>query len=81
MTLDSPERELAEVVRLLVDEPDAVDIEAIEEEEAIVFELEVAPEDLGRVIGRQGRTVRALRNILDVRGQRDGERYDLEILE
>ena len=79
--MESPERELTEVVRLLVDDPAAVDLDAVEEDETIVFELEVAQDDLGKVIGRQGRTVRALRTLLDARGQRDGERYELEIVE
>ncbi|MGB5514461.1 MAG: KH domain-containing protein, partial [Thermoanaerobaculia bacterium] len=42
---------------------------------------QVAPEDLGKVIGRQGRTARALRSLLAARGSRDGERYELEIIE
>ena len=44
-------------------------------------ELDVASDDLGKVIGRQGRTVRALRNLLDSRGDREGETYRLEILD
>ena len=73
--------ELSDVVKLLVDEPEAVHIEEFEEEDSVLLELQVAPDDLGKVIGRQGRTVRALRNLLDARGERDGERYRLEILD
>jgi predicted RNA-binding protein YlqC (UPF0109 family) len=47
----------------------------------VQLELAVDPDDLGKVIGRQGRTARAMRTLLDVRGTRDGARYELEILE
>ena len=73
--------ELKDVVELLVDERDAVAIEETEDDEAVYFELEVAPDDLGKVIGRQGRTARALRTLLDARGEHDGERYRLDILD
>ena len=73
--------DLSEVVKQLVDEPEAVHIEELEEDDCIRFEIEVAPDDLGKVIGRQGRTVRALRNLLDSRGDREGEQYRLEILD
>ena len=46
-----------------------------------VFEVRVEPDDLGQLIGRQGRTARALRALLDVRGSRDGRRYGLDIRE
>jgi len=75
-----PER-LTELVRLLVDQPDAVNIAAIPQGRETVLELGVAPDDLGKVIGRQGRTARALRTLLDARGDGDGVRYELEILE
>ncbi len=73
--------DLLDVVKLLVDEPEAVRIEEIEDHDSIRFELEVASDDLGKVIGRQGRTVRALRVLLDSKGDRDGEHYRLEILD
>ncbi len=73
--------DLSDVVKLLVDEPEAVHIEELEEQDSVRLELQVAPDDLGKVIGRQGRTVRALRNLLDGRGEREGERYRLEILD
>ena len=65
----------------MVDEPDQVSIEEIPGRESTLFELQVAAGDLGKVIGRQGRTARALRSLLSARGTRDGERYELEILE
>ncbi len=72
---------LVRLVRLMVDEPDQVAVEEISGRESILFELEVAEEDLGKVIGRQGRTVRAIRSLLAARGSRDGERYEFEIIE
>ena len=65
----------------MVDEPDQVSIEEIPGKDSTLFELQVAVNDLGKVIGRQGRTARALRSLLSARGSRDGERYELEILE
>ncbi len=73
--------QLAGVVRSIVDRPEAVRVEEIEEEDAIVLQVEVAPEELGRVIGRQGRTVRSLRALLEVRGAETGEYYEVEIVE
>lgn len=72
---------LVRLVQLMVDEPDQVAIEEISGRESILFELDVAEEDLGKVIGRQGRTVRAIRSLLAARGSQDGERYDFEIIE
>ena len=72
---------LVQLVRLMVDEPDQVAVEEISGRESILFELDVAEEDLGKVIGRQGRTVRAIRSLLAARGSRDGERYEFEIIE
>lgn len=69
------------LVRLMVDEPDQVVLEEIPGRESTLFELQVAADDLGKVIGRQGRTARSLRSLLASRGNRDGERYELEILE
>ena len=67
------------IVRRLVDEPDAVRVEREEREGAIVFHLHVAPDDVGKVIGRQGRIARALRSIVRAGGARVEERYLLEI--
>jgi len=67
------------VVRRLVEEPDAVRVETEEREDAIVFRLSVAPDDVGKVIGRQGRMARALRSIVRAGGARADERYVLEI--
>lgn len=75
------EEQIARLVRQMVDVPAEVEIERIETSEATVFELRLAEEDLGKVIGRQGRTARALRTLLAERGARDGERYELEIVD
>ena len=73
--------QLTRVVSLLVDTPTEVRVEALRDRASTVFEVRVDPDDLGQLIGRQGRTARALRALLDVRGSRDGRRYGLEIRE
>lgn len=70
-----------EVTRLLVEDPTQVSVEAFAEDQATVLELQVAPGDLGRVIGRQGRTARSLRAVLAAAGSKLNRRYELEILE
>ena len=69
------------MVKLLVDEPDQVEIEEDRHGETTTFRLTVATEDLGKVIGRQGRTARALRSLLAGRGAADGEHYEFEIVD
>ncbi len=72
---------LTRVISLLVDSPDEVRVAARRDRAVTVFEVRVDPDDLGQLIGRQGRTARALRALLDIRGSRDGRRYGLDILE
>ena len=83
MSKDHPE--LQELVKFLavslVDTPDEVTVEEMEEDGAAVFELTVAEEDLGKVIGKQGRTARALRTILSAAASKLRTRALLEILE
>ena len=67
------------LARGLVDEPEAVRVEREEREDAIVFHLHVAPDEVGKVIGRQGRIARALRSVVRAGGARAQERYVLEI--
>jgi predicted RNA-binding protein YlqC (UPF0109 family) len=67
------------IARRLVDEPDAVRVEMEEREDAVIFRLRVAPDDVGKVIGRQGRLARALRSIVRAAGARADRRYLLEI--
>jgi hypothetical protein len=69
------------MARDLVDRPDQVSVSRYEDEGVLVFELTVAPDELGRVIGRQGRTAQALRALLEAAGEKDGKSYDLEIVE
>ena len=72
---------VAYVARSLVDRPDAVEVSEIEGEQTSVLELRVAKDDLGKVIGKQGRTVRALRTIVAAASTRMRKRVVLEILE
>jgi len=69
------------LARRLVDEPDAVRAEEVEREGDLVIELHVAPDDVGKVIGRQGRIARALRTIVRASAARREQRVMLEILE
>ena len=83
MSKDHPElQELVEyLAEELVDAPDEVTVEEMEEDGAAVFELTVAEEDLGKVIGKQGRTARAFRTILSAAASKVRARALLEILE
>jgi predicted RNA-binding protein YlqC (UPF0109 family) len=76
---------VAEIVeylaRRLVDAPDAVRVEQIERDDATVLQLWVAPDDVGKVIGRQGRIARALRTVVRASAARDERRIMLEIME
>ncbi len=75
-------KELVEfVAKALVDDADAVRIRMHERDQATIIELEVAPNDLGKVIGRQGRTARAMRTLLAAAGQKTRRRYILDILD
>jgi predicted RNA-binding protein YlqC (UPF0109 family) len=72
---------LEQVTKALVDAPDQVSVNPVEEDGETVFELTVGPNDLGKVIGKQGRTARALRTLLSAAGVKVHKRYTLEILE
>lgn len=75
-------KELVEsIAHALVDNPEKVNVKLIEGEQTTVLELRVAPEDLGKVIGKQGRTARAIRTILGAAGMKMRKRFVLEILE
>ena len=69
------------LARLLVDEPDAVRVERVDEDDTVVLRLHVAEEDLGKVIGRQGRIARALRTIVRAGSAREQRRVQLEIVD
>ena len=68
------------VARSLVDKPDAVEVEVEEEEDEVSLILTVDQEDMGRVIGRDGRIANAIRSLLRVMGTRDGRHVELEIV-
>ncbi|MGD9520208.1 MAG: KH domain-containing protein [Armatimonadota bacterium] len=68
------------ITKALVDNPDEVRVNRIEGETVIIFEVEVAPEDLGKIIGRQGRIANALRTIVKAAASRQGKKATVEIL-
>ena len=65
----------------LVDDPDAVSVTEVSDEEGTVLELRVAPGDMGKVIGRQGRIAKEIRTIVKTVAQRTGERITVEIMD
>lgn len=75
-------KELVELIaRALVDRPDDVQVTAVAGQQGTVLELHVHPEDLGKVIGRQGRTAKAIRTLLGAAGVKIHKRFTLEIVE
>jgi uncharacterized protein len=75
-------KELVEkMAKALVDKPDDVVVNEIDGEKTTVYELRVSSSDLGKVIGKQGKTARAMRTILSAAGTKIGKRCVLEILE
>lgn len=70
-----------DIAKALVDEPAAVEVEAVPREENTVLRLRVAPADVGKVIGKQGRTARSMRTILSAVSMKLHHRYTLDILE
>jgi predicted RNA-binding protein YlqC (UPF0109 family) len=69
------------IAKALVDNPDQVVVRSVEGEQVTVLELRVHPTDLGKVIGRQGRTAKSIRTILGAAGMKMKKRMTLEILE
>ena len=70
-----------EIAKALVDSPEEVHVTELEGEQTTVFELRVARQDMGKIIGRQGRTAGAIRSILGAAGMKYRKRFVLEILE
>jgi predicted RNA-binding protein YlqC (UPF0109 family) len=70
-----------DIAKALVDIPEEVAVRVVEGEQVTVLELRVAPSDLGKVIGKQGRTARSIRTILGAAGMKLNRRFTLEILE
>jgi len=67
------------LVRPLVDEPDSVEVEASESDTRVDLELRVAPDDIGKVIGRGGRTIRAIRTVVKAASVKVGKRVNVEV--
>jgi predicted RNA-binding protein YlqC (UPF0109 family) len=72
---------IEDIARSLVDHPEQVQVSEVEGEQTTVLELRVDPADLGKVIGKQGRTARAMRTLLGAAGTKQNKRVLLEILE
>lgn len=72
---------ILEITKALVDEPDAVQVEVLDENAGTVLRLRVSPRDLGKVIGKQGRTARSLRTILGAASMKLKHRFALDIVE
>ena len=69
------------IINALVDDTAAVEIREVDRNGATLIEVRVAPEDVGKIIGKQGRTIRALRSLARVAGTKNNRRYLLEIVE
>ncbi|MBC7335689.1 MAG: KH domain-containing protein [Clostridia bacterium] len=75
-------KELVEILaKALVDRPEAVEVSQVEGEKSVILELKVAPEDMGKVIGKQGRIAKAIRTVVKAAAARDGKRVVVEILQ
>jgi predicted RNA-binding protein YlqC (UPF0109 family) len=72
---------IEDIAKALVDIPEEVAVREVQGEQVTVLELKVAPSDLGKVIGKQGRTARSIRTILGAAGMKLNRRFTLEILE
>ena len=80
--VEGPRKELVEAIaKALVDHPENVQVKSVDGEQVTVLELRVHPDDLGKVIGRQGRTAKSMRTILGAAGMKIKKRLTLEILE
>jgi uncharacterized protein len=69
------------VARALVDDPDAVEVTEVAGERSVILQLKVAPDDMGKVIGKRGRTVKAIRSLVRAAGSRHGVTTLVEIVE
>jgi uncharacterized protein len=77
----NPKALVEHIAKALVASPDQVKVDEFDEDGELVLELEVAEDDMGRVIGKSGKIARAMRNLLHAAGEKAGKRYELEILE
>lgn len=69
------------IVKALVDDPEAVEVREVERRDVLLIEVRVGEGDMGKLIGRQGRTVQALRSLLHAAGIKQSRRYILEVVE
>lgn len=69
------------IINALADKPDEIEVSETSSEKTTVIEIRVAESDMGRLIGRQGRTIKAIRSLLYFAGQKQGRRYTLNVLE
>ena len=72
---------MTQIARALVDHPEAVDVQAVERDECTILRLHVSESDIGKVIGKQGRTAHSLRTILSAVSMKYHHRYTLDIVE
>lgn len=72
---------LATLARALVDQPDDVKVETIENEQSVILQLHVAQDDIGKVIGRQGRIAKSLRTIMKAAATKEGKKVIVEIVD
>jgi len=71
---------VTEILKAIVDHPEAVEVREVEGERAAIIEIKVAPEDVGKVIGREGRIINSLRQIVRAAAGKDNKRITLELL-
>ncbi|HBH11529.1 MAG: KH domain RNA binding protein YlqC [Clostridiales bacterium 38_11] len=69
------------IAKSLVDNPDAVSVNEVEGSQSLVIELKVAPEDMGKIIGKQGRIAKALRTLVKAAATKDNKRVIIEIIQ
>jgi hypothetical protein len=72
---------LEQIARGLVDQPEQVDVQQVESERLIVLELRVAPDDMGKVIGKQGRIAKAIRTVVNAAAVKENKRVVVEIVQ
>ncbi|HEV2094398.1 MAG TPA: KH domain-containing protein [Rubrobacter sp.] len=77
--MDRLQKLLILLVRPIVDEPDSVEVDASESDTRVDLELKVAPDDVGKVIGRGGRTIRAIRTVVKAASVKVGKRANVEV--
>jgi predicted RNA-binding protein YlqC (UPF0109 family) len=68
------------IAQSLVDQPDQVDVQAVESDDGVVIELRVAPDDMGKVIGKQGRIAKAIRTVVKAAAIKENKRVSVEII-